>query len=80
MTRRPPHHGLAVTRWFAGAAFVPGQPGVYERRVPLAPYSYWTGTCWCHSSQTVDGAVRLRACESLIQDRDWRGLAEEPTS
>ena len=52
MTRRPPRHGLAVTRWHDGATTVPGQPGVYERDIPLAPYSFYTGKHWCHSAQT----------------------------
>lgn len=79
MTRRPPAHGLPVTRWHDGATTVPGQPGVYERRVPLAPFSYWCGLRWGFSSQTVDGAVRLKDVPSTHQAADWRGLAKEPT-
>lgn len=78
MIRRPPQHGRPVTRWFSGASFIPGAPGVYERRVALAPYSYWSGRHWCISSQTPERAWRMRAVESLWQDAEWRGLAEEP--
>lgn len=78
MIRRPPRHGLSVTRWFDGAECVPGQPGVYERKRPLAPYSFFTGKVWCFASQTIEGAERLKFVEPTIQDDDWRGLAEEP--
>ena len=78
MTRRPPRHGLAVTRWFDGAAVTPGQPGVYERNLPLAPYSHWNGTHWCHSAQTPARAERFQLIKSIRQDAPWRGLAEEP--
>ena len=79
LTRRPPRHGLAVTRWFA-APFVPGQPGVYERNIPLAPYSYWTGAHWCHSAQTADRAEAFRLIKSIDQHAPWRGLAADPAA
>jgi len=77
MTRRPPRHGLAVTPWFAWPT-VPLWPGVYERNLPLAPYSYWNGTHWCHSAQTPQRAERFQLIKSNTQDGLWRGLAEEP--
>lgn len=78
MTRRPPRHGLAVTRWHDGATTAPGQPGVYERRIPLAPYSYHDGQHWCHSARTAEHAEQFKEIKSIAQDADWRGLAEEP--
>ena len=77
MTRRPPRHGLPVTRWFDGATTAPGQIGVFERQLPLAPYSYWNGAQWGHSAQTPARAVRFQHIKSIVQDADWRGLAEE---
>lgn len=78
MTRRPPRHGLPVTRWFP-ATDRPACAGVYERDLPLAPMSYWNGTYWCHSAQTPANAHRLRGLKSTQQDLRWRGLAEEPS-
>lgn len=78
MTRRPPRHGLAVTRWYHGGTCVPVQPGVYERDIPLAPYSFYTGKHWGHSAQTPKRAERFQLIKSITQDAPWRGLAEEP--
>jgi hypothetical protein len=70
-------HGHAVTPWLEPTA-KPARPGVYERQVRLAPFSYWNGSRWGMSSQTPANAWRNRAAESLRQDARWRGLAEEP--
>jgi hypothetical protein len=67
-------HGRAVTAWFEPTA-QPARPGVYERQVRLAPYSYWDGLAWGMSSQTPATAARNRRVESLRQDARWRGLA-----
>lgn len=67
-------HGKAVTPWFEPGTR-PARPGVYERQVRLAPYSYWNGRWWSLSSQTAETAWLNRGLESLRQDARWRGLA-----
>lgn len=69
-------HGHAVTAWLE-PTMPPARPGVYERQVRLAPYSYWNGLVWGMSSQTPANAVRNRHIESLRQDARWRGLAQQ---
>lgn len=69
-------HGMAVTAWFEPGT-KPARPGVYERQVRLAPYSYWNGLVWGMSSQTPANAMRNRHIESLRQEARWRGLAQE---
>ncbi|MEY5100810.1 MAG: hypothetical protein RJA36_3529 [Pseudomonadota bacterium] len=72
-------HGWAVTAWFEPGT-KPARPGVYERQVHLAPYSYWNGLVWGMSSQTPARALFNRHVESLHQDARWRGLAQEVRS
>lgn len=72
----PAQHYLPVTPWFS-AGTPPARPGVYERQVRLAPYSYWDGARWGMSSQTIITAMLNRRLESLTQDARWRGLLLE---
>jgi hypothetical protein len=66
-------HGWAVTPWFEPGT-KPARPGVYERQVRLAPYSYWNGLVWGMSSETPANALRNRHIESLRQEARWRGV------
>lgn len=72
----PARHGLPVTGWFS-AHTRPARPGVYERQVRLAPFSYWDGRYWGMSSQSPETAWLNRSQPSLRQLARWRGLAEE---
>lgn len=68
---------MAVTAWFP-ADLTPARPGVYERQVNLAPFSYWDGARWGMSSQTAINALLNRRFLSNWQDARWRGLAAPP--
>jgi len=66
---------MKLTPWFPKTV-KPIRPGVYQ--VDYAGnYSYWTGDSWCLSICDRHSAFRIRQ-PSRIQDRTWRGLAEEP--
>ncbi len=69
----PRYASAGLTDWFP-ATTRPASPGVYERQVRLAPYSYWDGEQWNMSAQTPRRAAAFFGCASLKQDASWRGL------
>ena len=66
-----------LTPWFPWH-IKPVRPGVYQRE--SLSYSYWTGSHWVASDQTVKEAADPRFFDlpSCVQDMPWRGIAEEP--
>ncbi len=72
---------MKLTNWFYGTT-PPVRPGVYETRhratngYVLYGFSYWEGH-WCRAQETVTGACRHRY-KGDQQNKEWRGLAEEP--
>jgi hypothetical protein len=68
-----------LTPWFSGKV-KPARPGVYQRNTwgnkHNPTYSLWNGRYWGFSSRTPEGAVRREA--SNLQNKPWRGLAQEP--
>lgn len=75
----------AKTDWFPPEV-KPVYPGVYPTRLLTAPtglwllegWSRWDGKEWAPQYLTMEAAACTRAAPSIMQNRQWRGLAENP--
>lgn len=72
-----------LTEWFP-ANVKPVHVGVYETKSPVLGddpgwYCFWNGVDFCRAYPTPRHAVeRGFGTTSQYQNREWRGLAEEP--
>lgn len=73
-----------LTPWFLPTK-KPVRKGVYETKYHLYGrefqhgYSYWDGKNWANSSSSIDSAYAIKDwLEGAIQEKNWRGLAEQP--
>jgi hypothetical protein len=66
------------TAWFTGVN--PEHPGVYQTRVvPFdIGWSRWDGKLWSYQRETMEGAALSLCVPTAKQDKEWRGLAENP--
>lgn len=75
---------MKLTGWFSENT-KPVHIGVYKTRHHhfgnewRDAYSYWNGKEWSNSQPTVNDAHFVRTwTEGAIQEKKWRGLAEQP--
>ena len=72
-----------LTQWFDGSKFVPAHVGVYQRDYSkfqdgsFLGYCKWDGENWISFGFYTDYTEQEKYI-SLLQNINWRGLAEQP--
>lgn len=65
-----------LTPWFTSDV-TPARVGVYETKFTAwQGYSYWNGCVWSNQSSTK--RVCTSWTEGACQEKQWRGLAQDP--
>jgi hypothetical protein len=68
---------MKLTNWFP-SKIKPVREGVYETKACYvrAGYSFWDGSAWGWTNDTVKQANRVRYSLGAYQYKKWRGVAK----